>query len=124
MEHNFKDVLRNNMISLLESKRGTQALLAKAINEQASYFTHIKRGHPVNAMHLKAVGIVFGPQKVLDLLCIGNLPPGDDTEFKDRDRGDRIVERLVKIESLDSKLLDKVEGYVSAIYDIAQSGRD
>lgn len=70
---NFKADLSAKFIKLMESERGTQAKLAKSIGKKTSYFSEIKRGNPVNSFHLKAVGIVFGSEKVLELLGLNNF---------------------------------------------------
>jgi len=60
------------IIELMKSKRGLQSQLAKSINKTSSYFSEIKRGNPVNFLHLRAVGLVCGKTKVLELLGIDN----------------------------------------------------
>ena len=114
----FKEVLRNRFVELLESKRGVQSKLAKSIGKTASYFSEIKRGNPVNALHLKAVGIVFGPEKVIELLDITNKCCEEEKipqkmtnivvqhqdvvkNFKDHERAKEFNEMLVEIESED-----------------------
>ena len=68
----IKSDLSSNIIKLLESEDGIQAKLSKSINKTSSYFSELKRGKPVNALHLTAVGIVCGPQKVLELMSLDN----------------------------------------------------
>jgi hypothetical protein len=121
MKQNFKDSLRQKMVDLLESKRGVQAVLAKAIDEQASYFSHIKRGHPVNALHLKAVGIVFGPQRVLELLDIDNIASNEDSKFKDRGLGKEIINRLIELEKMSPKAFEMVATYIAGAHEAAKA---
>ena len=75
-ENKFKADLAARFIKLMDSERGIQTNLAKSVNKPASFFSGIKQGKPVNALHLKAAGIVFGPLKLLELLAIGELDPG------------------------------------------------
>lgn len=65
---NIKSDLTKRMVKLLESERGMASKLAKTIGKTATYFSEIKRGNPVNAIHLKAVANVFGPGKVDEIL--------------------------------------------------------
>jgi hypothetical protein len=66
----FKEELSKRIVALLDSERGMQSRLAKTIGKNGSYFSELKRGKPVNTLHLKAVGIVFGPEKVLELMSL------------------------------------------------------
>jgi len=112
----FKETLRQRMIELLESKRGVQSLLAKSIGESPSYFSQIKRGNPVNAFHLKAVGIIFGPKKVVEMLEISNLAEQKDQQFEDEERGKALIKRLATIESLSPQMFDMTEKQIDAVY--------
>ena len=55
---------------MMDSKRGIQTKLAESINKSPSFFSGIKQGKPVNALHLKAAGLVFGAEKLLELMAI------------------------------------------------------
>ena len=78
----FLSELSSRFVELMDSERGVQANLSKSINKPSSYFSEIKRGNPVNALHLKAVGIVFGAEKVLELLSIDNENAGGSVDIK------------------------------------------
>jgi len=96
-----QDALSDRFIRLMESKRGLQAKLSKSINKQSSYFSEIKRGKPVNALHLRAVGVVCGAKAVAKLLAI-------DT-FENGERKDQVVD-----ESLLAQVIDGVESKLKA----------
>ena len=68
----FKSLLSERFVKLLDSERGMQTKLAKTINKSPSFFSELKRGKPVNALHLKAVEILFGFQKLAEILSIDN----------------------------------------------------
>lgn len=98
---NFKEALRLKFVQLLESKRGVQSKLAKAIGKPASYFSEIKRGNPVNALHLKAAGIVFGPGKVIELLDIDNdSRDGEKASEESRGATNKITKIIVEYQDL------------------------
>ncbi len=115
----FKDDLREKVISLLNSKRGMQTELAKSINKKSSYFSEIKRGNPVNAMHLKAIGLVVGGDAVLDLLGINKFVSDKKhvEDFIDTPRADRIIQQLATLERTAPTKYNKVEGYIDAQMD-------
>lgn len=79
------------LIELMDRKRGTQTKLAKSIQKPPGFFSEIKRGKPVNADHLRAVGLVFGPQMVLELLAL-------DKKDATCDQPDRRIEQRRKRE--------------------------
>lgn len=80
----FKASLEKKFIELLDSERGIQSKLSKSIGKSASYFSEIKRGKPVNALHLKAVETVFGREVLLGLLSIDTFrATGTDGGRKD-----------------------------------------
>ncbi|MGL1932162.1 MAG: hypothetical protein OCC45_10425 [Desulfotalea sp.] len=114
MEQFSPEDLRLKFIELLDSKRGTQAKLAKSIGKKASFFTHIRDGHAVNAMHLKAVGIVFGGGTVLNLLDVQN---NSESETK----LDPINVCLAEIKTNNPKIYEKVETYIAGAYDAAKA---
>lgn len=70
--------LSEKFISLMDSKRGLAAKMAKAIGKPNSYFSEIRRGNPVNAQHIRAVGIVLGQRAVIDLLDINDIIARDN----------------------------------------------
>ena len=142
----FRDALSKAFIELLDSKRGVATELGKAVGKQSSFMSQVKRGKPVNSMHLKAVGIVFGPQKVIELLGLDdkvgdkNFHGGDKisketkkiiskhqglvTRFKNPEKGYRINERLVVIENISDELFNRVDIYIQGIHDAAQALED
>jgi hypothetical protein len=69
-EKDFKCRLSKKFIEIMDSERGMQLKLANSIGKKSNYFSAVKRGNPVNAMHLKAVELVCGPEKVLEMLTI------------------------------------------------------
>ena len=140
MNNYFKDELREKFIELLSSERGVQAKLSKSIDKKPSYFSEIKRGSPVNAMHLKAVGIVFGAEKVADMLGIYNKEPQavskDDVisyehpvdakhmelvkEFKYKELAFAVSEKLLRLESISRGLFLKAESDIERLIDTAE----
>jgi hypothetical protein len=62
--------LASRMVALMDSKRGVQAKLAESIGKTSSYFSEIKRGSAVNALHLLAVGKVFGLKTMAEIMGI------------------------------------------------------
>lgn len=78
-EEFFKNELREKVIKLLDSERGLQAKLSKAVGKPSSFFSELKRGNPVNATHLKAIGMVFGAGYVNYLLGIDDICEVDHT---------------------------------------------
>ena len=133
MHDNFKDSLRDSFIELLDSKRGVQAKLAKSIGKKQSYFSEVKRGSPVNAMHLKAIGIVFGYEKVCELLGIPiinttptikvensnqEIPPNNPAHseivnyFKQKDLAKEINWNLIRLENVDPESLKEIDEFI------------
>jgi len=144
----FRNALSSGFIELLESKRGVASALAKAIDKPSSFINEVKRGKPVNSIHLKAVGIVFGPEKVLELLALEDgsegknvhsdfckIIEGDNSKvtkvvfehqnlikrFKNPERGLRWNERLIDIEDAGEELCDKVDNYLQGAHDAAMA---
>ena len=68
-EKNFKEILRVNVINLVNSERGLASKMSKSIEKPGSYFSDLKRGKPVNALHLKAIENVFGPEKLIEIMA-------------------------------------------------------
>ncbi len=115
----FKGDLAKAYIELL-TERGTATQLANSIGKKSSFITEIKRGKPVNALHLKAVELVFGPQKVLDLLSLRKGPKKNVysvTIFADPPRATKVIEKLAALEQNNQDAYAKVEGYIDAQMD-------
>lgn len=108
-EKKFKEELSQNFIKLLDSEHGVATRLAKAIGKKDSSINNVKRNRPVNALHLKAVGIVFGPEKVLELLSIDA-----SIDFEKTDKNNR---RLVEIEKESKELYEKVSLYIEVMHE-------
>jgi len=116
----FKDDLRDRFVALLDSKRGIQTTFANVIGKNASYFSEIKRGNPVNALHLKAVGIVFGPDKVSELLGITSNSKVDvDTIhknivslFKQKELALELNRELLKLERINPAILVEILQFI------------
>lgn len=104
----FKETLEHKFIELLNSERGVQAKLAKSIGKTASFFSEIKRGKPVNALHLKAVELVYGRDVLLDLLSIDNKKAtGTDGHRKDFFELDEDIPHSVLVEYFEQGELAK-----------------
>lgn len=88
----FKASLSDKFIRLLNSEKGLQSKLSKSIGKKPSFFSEIKRGKPVNALHLKAVDIVYGSHKVAELLSIDTPEISDKIPAKE-DHLRRIADR-------------------------------
>ncbi len=132
MDDNFRDELRERFIKLVESQRGIQAKLSKSIGKKDNYFGAIKQGNPVNADHLRAVGIVFGPDKVIELLGIGKLKksiiddivdvkkrfdndiPREDcfSDFIQKDLVKECKALMVELEKIDPSELSEVKAFI------------
>lgn len=98
MDNNFKNELIDKFIALVESERGIPAKLAKSINKPNSYISSVTtKRNPVNANHLRAVGLVFGPEKVCELLSIGNIESGIAKLVDQRTKPDDIVVQFPKV---------------------------
>tara|TARA_B100000614_G_scaffold262444_1_gene295973 strand:+ start:201 stop:638 length:438 start_codon:yes stop_codon:yes gene_type:complete len=126
---NFTEELRNKFISLLESKRGLQAKLSKSIDKPSSYFSEIKRGNPVNALHLKAVQIILGSKKVIELLDIDNKFDATSIvqnknvmeRFEDLGRIKNIINDLAILEKIDTESLDEIHGIIKLKIEMKKS---
>ena len=137
MDDNFREDLRKRFIELVESKRGVQAKLSKAIGKKDNYFGAIKQGNPVNADHLRAAGIVFGPEKVSELLGLceinksiinenvardSNIKKAIDysciahseliKEFKQKDIARACSMRMIELEKIDPAELKEVMDFI------------
>lgn len=89
--------LSKRLIALMDSERGLQTRLAKSVDKPPSSFSNIKRGKPVNADHLRAVGIVCGSDRLLQILSIENI-----------DAPDIQTNSIVNSEHIDPTLLEQV----------------
>jgi hypothetical protein len=78
-EKKFKSQLAERVIDLLDTKRGLQSELSNLIGKKSNYFGEIKRGKPVNSLHLKAIELMFGPAKLVELLSTDDVkvPPSE-----------------------------------------------
>jgi len=118
--NNFKNKLRDRFIALLDSKRGVQSALAKSVGKTASYFSEIRRGNPVNAIHLRAVGMVFGVKKVQELLGIANDTQDDAgfthsdlvMLFQQKDLAMRVNLELLKLEKINPDTINDVLEFI------------
>lgn len=123
-ENIFRARLSEKFIALLESERGVQTKLAESIGKKNSFIGEIKRGKPVNALHLKAVEAVFGPQKVLELLSIDdNIAQDNNTiefpehtdiikKFKQKDLARDLNLNALKLEQLNPNALKEINDYI------------
>ena len=109
-EKKFKIKLATMFVELLESERGIATKLSKAVGKPSSFINEIKRGKPVNSTHLKAVEIVFGSEKVIELISDKNV-------YSDIDS--RINKQLIDIKNINTELYKKVETYIKGIHDAA-----
>ena len=132
---NFKDDLAKAFVFLLESKRGTASKLAKAVGKPPSFVNEVKRGKPVNSIHLKAVGVVFGAEKVLELLSLKDVHSDNSNitviehqglikRFKNPEKGLKNNEHLINIENASEKLYQKVSDYLEIMDETADVIRE
>lgn len=128
----FKDDLSKRFIKLLNSERGTATKLAESIGKDPGFINNVKRERPVNALHLKAVELVFGPSKVLEMLkepldindvefkskdALKGNQQNPINSFKDPDKGLQNNERLIGIEMASEELYEKVSDYLKATHE-------
>lgn len=116
----FKTKISSAFIALLESKRGVAAALAHSIGKPSSFINEVKRGKPVNALHLKAVSLIFGPEKMLELMFIDdvleqNRSKAEKTYMYGK-KGGEIIKQLSTIEDLNPKMFDMVGKQIEAVY--------
>lgn len=102
-ENKFKKTLSKKFIELLDSEHGIASELAKAIGKKASSINNVKRNRPVNALHLKAVEIIFGPEKVLELISENKPIDSKKTNINKQ----RAIDALSKIETINEKTYAK-----------------
>jgi hypothetical protein len=120
----YREDLSNNFIQLLDSKRGVASNLAKAIGKPPGFINEVRRGKPVNAFHIKAVSIVFGPQQVLELLAIDDIYGSPESAFKDKARGKDLTQRLIDLEKMSPKAFDMVATYITGAHEAAKATAD
>jgi hypothetical protein len=117
-EKKFKAILSDRFVGLMKSQKGLQAKLAKSIGKQSNFFSEITRGKPVNALHLKAIEIVFGYQKVIELLSMDDngvkrLPhPLLVLRFLQEDLAYEINRSLIELEKIEPTALEEVLEYI------------
>lgn len=122
----FKKNLSEAFIELLDSKRGIPTKLANSIGKTPSFVSQVKQGKPVNALHLKAVGLVFGPDKVVELLSLNNsIEKNNPSEiqnnrFKNPTMGAININYLVGIEKISEDLYMRVSENLKTTYETAQ----
>ena len=114
----FKTDLSKEFTKLLNSRRGLASELARIIGKDPSFINSVKKNKPVNGLHLKAVELVFGPQKVLELLSLNeyispkkngdvqDIPKTKDKinyKFKAENEGQDAINALLNIENIDEQ---------------------
>lgn len=123
----LKAELRDRMVSLIESERGLASKLSKSIGKTGSYFSEIKRGCPVNALHIKAVGNIFGQDKVCEILGIptNNLDSQNQPvifadcthaelikEFQQKELAKECTKAMINLEKIDPEELKEVMDFI------------
>ncbi|WP_319408808.1 hypothetical protein [uncultured Desulfosarcina sp.] len=99
-ENKFKAQLAERVINLLDTKRGIQSELSNLIGKKSNFFGEIKRGKPVNSLHLKAIELMFGPAKLIEILSTDvNKVPSSEKKLP--------LESGISM-SLDSSILEQV----------------
>lgn len=99
-EKKFKDGLREKVIHLIDSERGLASKTAKTIGKKGSFFSEIKRGNPVNALHLKAIENVYGPAKLIEIMGINEDESGEAHNIKPIDPAVKILDEAEKETSI------------------------
>lgn len=121
-KNGFKESLSEAFIKLLDSKRGVATEMAKSIGKPPSFVSQVKRGKPVNSLHLKAVGLIFGPKKVLELLSLNisidqNIDHNLINQFKNKENGLKNIECLIEIEKASEDLYRKMSDDIKTTHD-------
>lgn len=123
-ENKFRESISRKFISLINSKRGIQSTLAESVGKKPSFIAEIKRGKPVNALHLKAIEIVFGPSKVLELLAIDDKQPNHENcfdllpqsnllmVFKQQEIALEIISNALRLEQIKPDVLKDINEYI------------
>lgn len=114
LEIDFRSELAERYVSLIDSERGTATKLAKKIGKPPSFVSEIKRGNPVNALHLIAVSRLFGPEKMLQIMGIGEIGSSSVADLPERT--EELTTILAEIEINSPEALDAVEQYVNGVY--------
>ena len=125
-QKDFKNTLSEAFINLIDSKRGIATKMAKAIGKPPSFVSQVKRGKPVNALHLKAVGLIFGAEKVLELLALNNTIDKNYSnnpkfEFKNEESGLKNVESLIWIERESDGLYKELSNHIQIVHNTAKT---
>lgn len=132
----FRDKLAQEFIKLLDSKRGIASELASAIRKDPSFVNGIKRNKPVNALHLKAVELIFGPEIVVNLLSqnssikpyqSGSMEPLQqpkeiNDKFKTVNEGKDAINALLEIEKMDEQTFRRTVADLKYIADKLKEG--
>lgn len=116
----FREELSKGFLKLLE-ERGVASELARVVEKNPSFINGVKRGNPVNALHLKAVGIVFGAEKVLELLALDQNAMKAGPTFRDQKCGNEIVKQMVELEKNSPKAFEMVKTYVNGAYEASKA---
>jgi len=117
----FREHLSEGFLKLIDSKRGVASNLAKSIGKPPGFINEIRRGKPVNALHLKAVSIVFGAQVLLDLMAIDDLKIGVEQKIEGSSRSRDIEKRLADLEKRNPKVFDMVATYITGAHEAAKA---
>lgn len=123
-EKAFKAHLAEKYVALMESERGMQSKLADSVGKKSNFFSAIKRGNPVNAVHLKAVELVCGPEKVIELLTISeeqadtikilDFVPHSQIiqDFKQKELARELNLNALKLEKLNPEALKEINNFI------------
>lgn len=117
---NFREDLAARFVELLDV-RGRATELAKIISRSHSYVNGVKRGNPVNALHLKAVGELLGGEEVLRLLDVELPRSASAHDSNGRNATYKLAALhtiIAEIERKRPEALDKIEAYLLGIADI------
>jgi hypothetical protein len=85
--------------------------LARSIGKDPSFINSVKKNKPVNGLHLKAVEIILGPQKVLELLSLNKYTsPKETNDIQNNQKNDfkipqgqNAITALLEIENIDEQ---------------------
>ena len=124
-ENKFRQSLSEKFIKLIDSERGMQSILAEKIGKRPSFIGEVKRGKPVNALHLKAVELHFGPAKVLELLSLDEknahienivevLPLTDLVKpFQQKELAKKLISNSLRLEQVKPSALNEINDYIN-----------
>ena len=113
-ENSFRSDLATRYVSLLDSQRGTATKLAKTIGKPPSFVSEIKRGNPVNALHLIAVSRLFGAEIMLQIM--GIVENGGSAVVNLPERTEDLSTMLAEIEINSPEAMNTVEQYVHGVH--------